>query len=71
MEFTVTDFHAHSITFMAGVLSGLLFFIAVITCITKDEISVETRGDVSQDDMSSDEDELPERVIKRLMGKTT
>jgi hypothetical protein len=69
MEFTVTDFHAHSITFMAGVLSGVLFFVAVITCITKDEPPHNQGYD--SDYNSSDEDELPERVVKRLMGKTT
>ena len=56
---------------MLGVLTGALFFIAIITCVTKDQIYIETRGDVYEDDTSSDEDELPEQVIKRLMGKTT
>jgi hypothetical protein len=54
---------------MAGVLTGALFFIAIVTCITKDEIP--HNQDYESDYNSSDEDDTPEFIVKRLMGKTT
>lgn len=65
MEFTISDPDAHALTFLVGVLSGFLFFVAIVSCSEKDYITVE-----STDDLSESEDEFPESAMKRMMGKT-
>ena len=66
----MSDFQTHSATFILGVLTGALFFIAIITCVTKDEPPAEIQDNVSESDYTSDEEEYtPEFIVNELLKK--
>jgi hypothetical protein len=73
----MSDFQSHSATFILGVLTGALFFIAIITCVSKDEPPVEIQDTVSHQDYTSDEEDYtsdeeeytPEFLVNELLKK--